>query len=129
MIQPVGALSPRAEFRGSSGAYGKKAASAAANKNIALINAGGVALVAGGLTTAISRSYTPNWAYAGILGLFGAFLSLFFMTPQLIESSGSKNAMAKSGSDAFVKSDAVKTAETMRGKLKPAKKMIQFRQN
>jgi len=128
MIQPVGALSPRAVSRGSNGAYGKKSLSGNSNSNIALINAGGVALAAGGLTTAIARSYTPNWGYAGVLGLFGAFLSLFFMTPQLIESANKNNAEHKSGSDVLVKSETAKTAEAMRGKLKPAKKMVQFRQ-
>ena|GEM_PF-6387214 len=124
MIQPIGALSPRAVFRGSNGAYGKKS-SGISNSNIALINAGGVALAAGGLTTAIARSYTPNWGYAGVLGLFGAFLSLFFMTPQLIETT---NKAHKQGSDALVKSETTKTAEAMRGKLRPAVKMVQFRQ-
>jgi len=124
MIQPVGALSPRAVFRGSNGTYGKKSDSNS-NRNIALINAGGVALAACGLTTAIARSYTPNWGYAGILGLFGAFLSLFFMTPQLIDSAG-KNSHSKNA-DVFTKGDTLKTAETMKGKLRP-QRLIPFKQ-
>lgn len=126
MIQPVGAFSPRASFRGSNGAYKTDLAS---KRNIALINAGGVALAAGGLTTAVSRIYTPSWGYAGLMGLFGAFLSLFFMTPQLIESAGHRNSERRAGSDVLVKNDTAKTAEVMKGKLKPVKKMVQFRQS
>lgn len=126
MIQPVGAFSPRASFRGSNGAYG---ADAKSKRNIALINAGGVALAAGGLTTAVSRIYTPSWGYAGLMGLFGAFLSLFFMTPQLIESTSHKNLEHRAGSDVLVKSETAKTAEAVRGKFKPVKRMIQFKQS
>lgn len=128
MIQPVNALSPRAVFRGKNGAYGKRS-QGTSNSNIALINAGGIALAAGGLTTAIARSYTPNWGYAGILGLFGSFLTLFFMTPQLIENSGKKHLENKAKSDVLVKSDAAKAKEAMKGTLKPAKKLIQFKQS
>ena len=127
MIQPVGALSPRAVFRGSNGTYGKKSDSNS-NRNIALINAGGVALAACGLTTAIARSYTPNWGYAGILGLFGAFLSLFFMTPQLIDSTSKSNHAMKSNSDVFAKGETIKTAESMKGKFKP-QRFIPFKQS
>lgn len=125
MIQPVGALSPRAVFRGSNGTYGKNS-EVNSNRNIALINAGGVALAACGLTTAIARSYTPNWGYAGVLGLFGAFLSLFFMTPQLIDST-SKNPHSKNA-DVFTKSETLKTAETMKGKIKH-QRLVPFKQN
>lgn len=126
MIQPVGAFSPRASFRGSNGAYG---ADAKSKRNIALINAGGVALAAGGLTTAVSRIYTPSWGYAGLMGLFGAFLSLFFMTPQLIENTSHKNLERKAGSDVLVKSETSKTAEAVRSKFKPVKRMVQFKQS
>ena len=128
MIQPVGALSPRATFRGLNETYGKRPSYDRTKANIALVNAGGVALAAGGLTTAIARSYTPNWAYAGVLGLFGSLLSLFFMTPQIIENRGNQSAIKKTDSDKFLKDEAVKTAETVKTKLTPAKKMVQFRQ-
>ena len=127
MIQPVGALSPRAVFRGSNGTYGRRSDSNS-NRNIALINAGGVALAACGLTTAIARSYTPNWGYAGILGLFGAFLSLFFMTPQLIDSTSKSNHAKKANSDVLVKGETLKTAESMKGKFKP-QRLIPFKQS
>ena len=59
MIQPVSAFSPRAGFRGNNETYGKK--QTISNRNIALINAGGVAVAAGGLGTALARSQTSSW--------------------------------------------------------------------
>lgn len=129
MIQPINAFSPRAGFRGKNGTYGKQTSRGTTASNIALINAGGVAVAAGGLTTAIARSYTPNWAYAAVIGLCGSFLSLFFMTPQLIEKASHESKVKKTPGDNFIKQDTAKTAESVKTHLKPAKKLVQFRQS
>ena len=45
---------------------------------------------------AVSRAHTTNWAHAMVLGIFGAFLSMFFMTPQIIEKASLNNAIKSS---------------------------------
>jgi mannitol-specific phosphotransferase system IIBC component len=93
MIQPVSAYSPQAGFRGSAGAYLKQTKGLSSNSKIALLNAGGVSAAVGGLTMAVSRAHTTNWAHAMVLGVFGAFLSMFFMTPQIIEKASMNNTL------------------------------------
>ena len=87
MIQPINASSPRADFRGQPGTYGR-VSRGISNSKIAFLSAGGLAGAAGGITTIVARAHTPSWGHAAILGAFGAFLSMFFMTPQLIEKAG-----------------------------------------
>ncbi len=125
MIQPVNAFSPRAGFRGNNGTYGQKPT--LSNQNIALINAGGVAAAAGGLGTALARSQTSSWAHAGVLGLCAAFLTMFFMTPQLIDKTG----LHKNSSDEaklIAKEDSPKFMDAVKEHLRPAKKLVQFKQ-
>lgn len=127
MIQPINALTPRADFRGSNGTY-KSPLRGQTSSKIALINAGGVAAAAGGIATAIARGYTSSWGQAGILGVFGAFLTMFFMTPHLIEKIG-LNKMAKTGeTEVAIKEEAPKLAEALKSRLKPAKKLVHFKQ-
>ena len=127
MIQPVSAFSPRAGFRGTNGAYG--VSEKAINKaDIALINASGLAALAGGVTTAVSRAYTQSWGAAALVGAFGSFLTLIFMTPSLIENSSKKNLKNKVASDAFIKAESPKAMDTAAVHLKPVKKLIPFRQ-
>ena len=126
MIQPINASSPRAVFRGSKKPYGIST-KGLTNSEAALINAGGVALAAGGITTAITRSYTSSWSHAGVLGLCASFLAMFFMTPQLIEKAGLSKLAKKSDAEVVVKEDSRKIAETIKEHLKPAKKLVQFR--
>ena len=128
MIQPVNAFNPQASFRGSDGTYGKTRKSLTPSSKVALINAGGVAAAAGGLTAAISRGYTSNWTQAAVLGLCVSFLSMFFMTPQLIERTGLNKIGKKPEADAFIRNDAQKTAELVKENLRPVtKKLVQFR--
>ena len=94
MIQPVNALTPRAGFRGSNDTVARKN-KGATESQVALINAAGIATAAGGLTTLVARSYTNSFAHAGVLGVFGAFLTMFFMTPHLIEKFGINKMAAK----------------------------------
>ena len=127
MIQPVNALSPRAVFRGSAKSYASKKSSGLSDSNIALLNAGGVAAAVGGITTAVARGYTSSWAHSAVLGMFGAFLSLFFMAPQLIEKSATKR-LAKGGEgEIATKSKAEQLIKVAEEHLKPAKKLVQFR--
>ena len=128
MIQPVSALSPRAGFRGNNGAYGLTSRGHSGNSKIALLNAGGVSAAVGGLTTAVARSYTTNWAHAGVLGLCGAFLAMFFMTPQIIEKAGYGLAAHKGEAKAIAKEDSQKLSVAIKEHLKPMKKNIHFKQ-
>ena len=122
MIQPVSAFSPRAGFRGSNKSYGQ--AKPKASKEIAIINAAGTSLAAGGLTTAIARSYTSSWSHAGALGFCGAILAALFIAPQLVEStSGLKTKSAETAKPAN------KTVAAVKGTLKPSKKLVLFRQS
>ena len=128
MIQPVNALTPRAGFRGSNETISRKN-KGLNDSQVALINAGGIAAAAGGLTTIVARSYTNSFAHAGVLGVFGAFLTMFFMTPHLIEKIGlSKLAASKPATEAVVKHDIQqKVANVAKEYVVPAKKLVQFR--
>ena len=127
MIQPVNVFSPQAEFRGSSGAYLKQAKGLSSNSKIALLNAGGVSAAVGGLTMAVSRAHTTNWAHALVLGLFGSFLSMFFMTPQIIEKASVTNAV-KGDAEALVKNDSQKLSVALKEYWQPMKKSVHFKQ-
>jgi mannitol-specific phosphotransferase system IIBC component len=127
MIQPVSAFSPQAGFRGSTGAYLKQTKGLSSNSKIALLNAGGVSAAVGGLTMAVSRAHTTNWAHALVLGVFGAFLSMFFMTPQIIEKASLTNTL-KEDAGALVKEDATKLSTAIKEYLRPVKKSVHFRQ-
>ena len=127
MIQPVNALTPRTGFRGSNGTIGKKNTKLN-DSHIALVNAAGIATAAGGLTTLVARSYTNSFAHAGVLGVFGAFLTMFFMTPHLIEKIGLSKLAAKPVAENVVKHDLQqKVANVAKEYVVPAKKLVQFR--
>lgn len=102
---------------------------AAPNSKIAIANAAGTAVAAGGITAAVSRAYTTSWGHAGVLGLFGAFLTMFFMTPHLIDSLTLLKPAAKSKADVLAKEDAFKVADVVKEHLKPTRRMIPFRQS
>ena len=89
LIQPINATTPRIGFKGTKNSYGLRA-KGYTDSGAAMINAGGLSIAAGGITAAVARVYTQSWSQAGMLGLFGAFLTLFFMTPQLIDRFGIK---------------------------------------
>ena len=126
MIQPINALTPRVGFRGKNETYGK--AKGLANSQVALVNAAGVATVAGGLTTLVARAYTNSFAHAGVLGVFGAFLTMFFMTPHLIEKFGMTKFAQKTKGDVAVKQDISKTASNLAKEYAvPVRKLVQFR--
>ena len=129
MIQPINAVSSQAKFRGSIAAR-EKAPKGLANKNIALINAGGIAAASGGLGTAIARSHTSSWAQAAVLGVCAALSTLFFMAPQIIENAEKagvqKKAKVTPKLTAEVESPTFTNA--IKDYLRPVKKMVQFKQ-
>ena len=132
MIQPVSASDPRAVFRGSKKTCGNTfngSRTGITNTQIALINAGGVAALTGGVTTAIARRYTPSWSYAGMLGLCSAFMALFFMSPHVIENSGKAVASRKVGAEVVAKTEGSKFTNFVKEHLKPSAKAIHFKQS
>ena len=127
MIQPINALTPRAGFRGTSETYGKRA-KGLTDSQVALINAGGVATVAGGLTALVARAYTNSFAHAGVLGVFGAFLTMFFMTPHLIDKIGLGRMAKTAQAETIAKVDSKKIIPTITKEYAvPVKKLVQFR--
>jgi hypothetical protein len=127
MILPINSSTPHIGYRGSKRSYGLKTAGIT-EPGIAMINAGGLAVAAGGATTAVSRIYTKSWPQALMLGVCGTFLTLFFMAPRFIESFGiKKNVVAVGAESTAVKKEAVKVAEIAK-QFKPAKKLVPFRQ-
>lgn len=125
MIQPVSAFSPQAEFRGSNGTFFKPSKGLTSSSKVALLNAGGVSAAVGGLTMAVSRAHTTNWAHAMVLGVFGAFLAMFFMTPQIIEKTAFNNSL-KGDAEALAKDDATKLSTAIREYLRPTKESANF---
>ncbi len=126
MIQPINALSPRAAFRGTRTTHLNPAGMS--DPKIAALNAGGVAAAVGALTMAVSRSYTSSWSHAGVFGGGAALLTMFFLTPSLIQKMGLTKLAKNKHGDTYVKEDAQKMSEVVKEHLKPVKKMVQFRQ-
>ena len=89
MIRPVDALAPKVLFKGQIDDYGSSVSARKTKERFALVNAAGFSVVAGGLTTIISRSYTSNWKNAGFLGACTAAVSLLFLLPQFLYKTGS----------------------------------------
>lgn len=127
MIQPIGAFSPRAEFRGH-GVKSQRTPQERSKAQVALINAAGTSVVAGALTTAVARSYTTSWAHAGILGICGSVLSMFFIAPMLVENTTLLRSKKKPNLNPSAV-DGAKTQAVVKEGLRPAKKLIQFRQS
>lgn len=84
MINPIGASNFSVSYKGIKNDRVKK--SKLNHSEIAIANACGTSLIAGGVTTAISRNYTSTWTQAGLLGFFGGMLTMFFITPFLFET-------------------------------------------
>lgn len=126
MIQPINFSTPHRGFKGSSNANINK--NPQNNSRVALYNAIGISATAGGLTTLVARSYTNSFANAGVLGLFGAFLTMFFMTPHLIEKINVEKAAAKKYlAEPQVAKSSKDTAKVIKEHIIPVKKLVQFR--
>lgn len=126
MIQPVNALTPRAGFRGTH-TKNQQSFKGLNDSQVALISAGGFAGAAGGLTTIVARSYTNSIVHAGILGVFASLLSMFFMTPHLIEKFALNKKPEILQSGVAAKQDLKKTLVLTKEHIKPVKKLIQFK--
>ena len=125
MIQPINALTPQARFRGT---HGKSKLSGLSDSHVTMLKAAGISAGAGGLTTLVAKSYTNSFAHAGVLGVFGAFLTMFFMTPHLIEQFGLKDGAKKVVADAaVVKQEAPKAKNLVKEYIVPIKKLVQFK--
>ena len=93
MIQPINLSTSYNSFKSANDSRARK--NPQNNSRVAMYNAIGISATAGGLTTLVARSYTNSFANAGVLGLFGAFLTMFFMTPHLIEKFNMEKAATK----------------------------------
>ncbi len=117
MIQPINASKPTIKFKKS-----PQKRENATSSQVALINAGGIAALTGGVTTLVTRSCTNSFAQAGVLGVFSAFLTMFFMTPRLIDKISTEKA---------IKTNSIPANEGIKSGVsnikKPFRKMIQFR--
>jgi len=122
MIRPINALTPRVVFRGPDVKSGKKS-KGLSDSQIALANAGGVAALAGGITTLVARAYTNSFAHAGVLGAFGALLTMFFMTPHLIDKVGLGKISKQTAAEATIKQDTQKISEVLKEHVRPLKKV------
>ena len=129
MIQPVRASNPQATFRGSEKTYRKSSNNGITNTQVALINAGGIAATIGAGATIISRRYTPSWSYAAMIGLCSSFLSMFFMTPQIIEKSGKAVGNTAKETGLITKKQSSKLTNGIKDCFKTNKKAIHFKQN
>ena len=113
MIQPINALTPRVGFRGEHRKTFTASSRTPSNK-VAVANAMGIAVAAGGLTTLVARAYTNSFAHAGVLGVFGAVLTGFFMTPHLIEKIGIGRKPQVVGAENAIKTDAQKVVTVVK---------------
>ena len=125
MIQPIGAFSSPAGYRG----FGVKSNTPQerSKAEVALINAAGISVVAGALTTAAARNFTSSWANAFILGICGTVLSWFIMLPLFIEKAGIMSGKKKHETGAIPR-DSFKTQPVM-NRLRPVRKLVQFGQS
>lgn len=128
MIQPINALTPRIGFRGSHEVGNKTYRKLDDESHSALINAVGISTIAGGFTTLVARSYTNSFAHAGVLGVFGAFLTMFFMTPHLVDKISLNRAAKKAAAEGLIKPEtASKITTAAKEYAIPVKKLVQFR--
>lgn len=125
MIQPVSAFSPRAGFRGSA-KKSQKSSQEKTRSQIALINAASTSVAAGALTTIVARSYTSSWSHAGVLGLCGGLLTMLFTAPLLVENTSILKSPKKSTVDVQASNSQASSAVKV---LRPAKRLVQFRQS
>ncbi|MCQ2739036.1 MAG: hypothetical protein MJ237_02280 [bacterium] len=130
MIQPVSAFSSNAGLSGFGRAYDNRSLSEhQTGKPGVVLKAIGTSLAAGGFVTAITRNYTSSWGQAGFLGLYGSLLTMFFITPFLIQNLHKSRGIernAKETTDFFCKSRNPMQKKT---KINITPKKIPFKQN
>ena len=95
----------------------------------AMLATAGVSLAAGALTTTIARGYTSSWLKAVALGLFGTFLTMFFMTPQMVFGGMSKKNISKTSDAATIaRGDVSKSMSVLEKHVNPSK-VVLFKQS
>ena len=72
-------------------------------QRLAVLNAGGISVASGALTTAIARSYTASWKNAGMFGLGAALITMMFICPRLLYKSGINSYKKEKELDVFSK--------------------------
>ena len=127
MIQPINAFSPQAGFQRRS-VQSRKTPQERTKSQVALINAAGTSVVAGGLTTAIARSYTNSWAHAGILGICGMVLAMFFIAPMLVENTTLLRGKKKHDTAGFAAKEKAMASIAAKDVFVPPKKLVRFGQ-
>ena len=106
MIQPICALSPKASFRGGYLDYNNPI-NKRTEKRLAILNAGGVSVAMGAVTTAIARSYTSTWKHASWFGLGAAAVTMMFVCPRFMYKSGINAYTKEKELDVFTKEKEV----------------------
>ena len=118
MIQPVNALTPKVSSRGSVVGY-KNASRLRTERRLALVNATGISVVLGAVTTAVTRSITSCWKNASFLGIGAGAISMMFLLPAFMYKAG-VYAKSTNESDVFSSEKKILTSnglETKKGSL------------
>ncbi len=100
MIQPVNALTPKVSVKGRE--YGNPV-SRKTERRLAIMNAGGLSVVAGAVVTAVGRSFTSSWKSAGLIGVGAGVLSMGFLCPHLLYKSDIKSYAKEKEMEVFTK--------------------------
>ena len=119
MIKPIDALTSKATFKRRKSAS-ENPINRKTERNLALINAGGISLVTGALTTMIARSYTSSWKNAIGFGLGATAITMMFVAPHFLYKSGIKSYTKEKEMDVFMREK-----EVQRKLLKDAKHAIE----
>ena len=90
MIQPVNALTPKVSFKGPYSEF-QNPVNRRTEKRLAILNAGGISVATGAVTTAIARSYTSSWKHASWFGLGATAITMLFVCPRFMYKSGIKS--------------------------------------
>ena len=126
MIQPINLSTSYHSFKSANDSRARR--NPQNNSRVAMYNAIGISATAGGLTTLVARSYTNSFANAGVLGLFGAFLTMFFMTPHLIEKINMEKAVTKKYlAEPQITKSSKNATKAIKEHIVPVKKLVQFR--
>ena len=106
MIQPINALTPRVSFRGESGNF-ENPVNRKIEKNLALMNAGGISAAGGAVMTLLARNYTNSWRHAGIFGVGTAAVAMMFLAPRFMYKAGINSYAKEKEMDVFTREKEV----------------------
>lgn len=106
MIKPVCALTPKVLFKGQIG-NSENPVNRKTEKQLALLNAGGISSVTGALTAIVARSYTSSWKHALTFGVGAAALTMMFAAPRFMYKSGINSCAKEKEMDVFIREKEV----------------------